>query len=171
MGSSIINYQVSRVPNNSEVILKKSNTAVSSGTAGGTIELLNARYTVPGGLMGPNDSIYIRTLWSCTNNANAKTGIISWGTDSNDIVSNSIVSATGWWSVAEIHNNNSTSAQKCRYRFYTAGEPFTEYNGAVNESFAVDTSADTNILFYASGLTAGDEVILESYVIKLLRAV
>lgn len=169
MGSSILNYQTSRVANSNPVVLKHSSTASSSAGAAGTTTL--ATYTLPGGLMGPNDGLRITVLYSCTNNANAKNAVISWGSGANDVMYNNCASAEGYQTVAHIFNNNATNAQKCRYRFYTTGFPYGEYNGAANESFAVDTTADVAITFTAEGMTATDNLILESYTIELIRAV
>ena len=158
-------------PNNigaqSILLLYKDNTQYSSSGAAGITSLLT--WTLPGGTMGPNDSLRITVYYTATNNANAKNAVISFGTTSVDILYNNCASAVCYQGMCIVHNNNSTSAQKAFQQYHSSGVPFGESTNAVVAA-SIDTTADTDIMFRAEGMTASDNLNLESVMIELLRA-
>lgn len=162
---AIVNSQIAGTPDDTVKVLSASNAQLGTTAA---VATTIKTYTLPGGLMGPNDSLRIITLWTFLNNANAKTAFITFGGTSNFILNETLVSAgVSMQTMQIIRNNNSTSAQKSYSSFR---ELVFEKSTAALETDAVDTTADVDIEFRA--LSDGtDNVYLESYSIELIRGV
>jgi len=164
VGTGILEVGFRGVLDSVPEILRHFNAAVSSGGVAGTTTLLD--YTLIGGLLRKNDSIRIWSFWSCDNTANTKNATFSFG--GNVFLSNNLSNESSFNAVTIIHNNNSVTAQKAHSKFPQNGISFQEESSAI-QVFAVDTTADVNIVLSANGMTATENLILESCTIELVR--
>lgn len=145
------------------LILAHSNTPLTTTSA--SIATL-ATYTLPGGLMGANDTLRITTLWTLDAASAVVLGTITFGGTNvfnEDLALGTVRSCQ---IMTLINNSNSTSSQ--RFREPSVQETFS-LTATANSSGAVDTTADVPILF--RGTSDGSlDLTLESYTIEILRA-
>lgn len=122
----------------------------------------NTLYTVaiPGGAMGPNDSMRVSAIWSCTNNANAKTLKIKHG--DSVILSTPAAGGGGAAQHARASNRNSPNSQIC-------GIIGSGLTGTVN-TYALDTTKTQDVTITAQKATADDSIILESVLVEIIAA-
>ena len=121
----------------------------------------NTLYTlnIPGGLMGPNDSLRVSAHWSCTNNANAKTLKVKHG--SNTVLNTPAASGAGAIQNVKTTNRNSLSSQIC-------GSIGSGTTGTI-ATYSLDTSQPQTLTITAQKSTAGDSIVLESAMVELIR--
>ncbi len=138
--------------------LAQQNTAVTAPND--TNE--NTLYTVaiPGGAMGPNGSIRVGTVWTCTNNANAKTLKVKHG--GNIILNTLAASGAGAIQHVKTSNRNSPNSQVCS----SVGSGTT----STVSTYALDTTQTQNVTITAQKATAGDSIILESVLVEIITA-
>ena len=168
---SIVNEKMTMTPTGDVAILVKSNVTVAqTGTvaeAAGNF----VTYTLPGGLMGANDSLEIYALATRPAGDSGNVQItVRFNGISGTIYLNNTMATTALIAQHKviIHNNNSTSAQKA-FPNTAEEETYRESTTAMVTS-SVDTSADVDIQINAIIGTAADSLDLESYYIKLIRA-
>jgi len=160
---AIVYPLIAGTPDSSLIVLAANNEQLSTTSASAATL---ATYTLPGGTLGPNDSIRITTLWTFLNNANAKSAYINWGLTTNFILNETLVSAgLSFQTMQIIRANNSTSSQKA---FSSFREGVFEKANAALETDTVDTTVDQDILIRALS-DGADAVNLESYIIELIR--
>jgi hypothetical protein len=141
--------------------------AAASGAAD-TNENALATITVPPGAMGLNGVLRISTLWTTTNNANAKTLRIRFsGAAGTQYFSQNVASSLATGTIHLIANRGVANSQVG----YPAGSAATVYgpsgNGVVTS--AVDTAAATTIVISCQKATAGDTITLEGYTVELIK--
>jgi len=142
------------------VVLAQSGVAASYTGGTGFPNLVTA--TVPGGLMGKNGRVRLSSLWSFTNNANAKAVFVNFGGTSFYTVS-PFTNTASLQLMTVITNRGAQNSQ--------VGAP-TDMTGTgadVNAvlTTAIDTSADQTIAFAGHIAVATDTITLESYSIEL----
>lgn len=145
-------------------LLAFSGVAVSH--TGSTTETALATVSVPGGMMGANGAIRIRSLVTVNNDASAKSHVWRAGGVAGTIWLNSnLASLVAAHFERTIANRNSQSSQ---VTFSTSnGNSFTTTTGA-NATTAFDTSATFNLVLTAALADATDTMTLEMYSVEIL---
>ena len=146
------------------ILMAKSN--VPSSITGTLTETALATINLPANTIGANGQIRIRTYWTNTNSANAKTLKIRFGTtgiSSTSISSSSITTFGAEMITADTQNLNATNSQNT----YSEGSRGTD--GLVTTSFAtsaIDTTVSEN--FYITGTLAssGELITLTGYSVE-----
>lgn len=146
------------------VLMAKSN--VPSSITGTLTETVLATINLPANTIGANGQGRIRTYWTNTNSANAKTLKIKFGTtgiSSTSISASSITTFGAEMITADIQNLNATNSQNT----YSEGSRGTD--GLVTTSFAtsaIDTTVSEN--FYITGTLAntGELITLTGYSVE-----
>lgn len=148
-------------------ILAQSWVAVN--TPVDTTEDTLATVTIPANTLRANDSMYITTLWTCTNNANVKTMRIRYSGIGGTIYrSVALTSAAALFDITLIANTNSTSAQ-------TGGETASangvyQIIGTLPPTSTENTTATTTLVFTGQKATAGDVLTLVGYIVQVMKA-
>ena len=145
------------------LVLAQSGTAVS--ITGDTAAHLLATYTMPGGTMGANGMLEIKSLWSATNNADTKTPTIYLSTaatcgSGTVYYNNSYTSAASFTLDKMIFAANATNAQVGGPSGTTTSWGIS--GGAVITS-AIDTTATTYINICGALGASGDTMTLLGY--------
>lgn len=148
---------------NAPRVLQQSAVAITAPADAN--ENILATITVPGGVMGPNGAIQITSLWSFTNNINAKTPRLRIGGAAGAILwapaAASLASISGhryiWNRGAE---NSQVSAP-------------TDQNGSGTSTGAlvttvIDTSQAFDLVLTGQKATAGDTLKLEAFSVEVL---
>lgn len=140
-------------------------SAVAVTAPANTNETVLETITVPGGVMGPNGSIRITSIWSFTNNINAKTPRLRIGGAGGTVVwapsAASIAVLTGH---RYIFNRGVQGSQ-------VAGP--IDVNGYGTSTGAlvtavIDTSQSFDLVLSGQKATAGDTLTLEGYSVEVL---
>lgn len=142
------------------------NSANAAGDA--TFQTL-ASVLVPGGLLGPNGSLRISTVWSFTNSANSKILGTRFG---GSLFRSPTLTTTAWFhDYTLITNRNSEASQIGTSSVGTASAVFGGTTGSVITR-TVNTTADQLVEFggYWGGATASEAITLEQYLVELLPA-
>lgn len=144
-------------------VLAKSGVAVV--TPADTTEDILVTVNVPANAMGPNGLLRVRAVWSCVNNANAKTGRIRFSGPAGTLyIAASFASVSSGEFEATIWNRGATNSQTGAPRgVNSAGAVY----GAVSVTSAVDTTAATTVVFTGQKAVGGDALTLESYLVEL----
>jgi hypothetical protein len=143
-------------------VLRASAVAVSH--TGTTAKTTLATVTVPGGAMGANGMLRITSLWSHTNSANAKTPRVEFG--GTEYYGTAVTATATTRMYRTIANRNSAGLQ------VGGPSPGTFDWGSTSDGLttsSVDTSADQDLVFSGELANSGDTIMLESYVVELLR--
>ena len=123
--------------------------------------------TVPANALGANGTLRIYTVWTCTNNANAKTSRIRFSGASGSLYHvRDMASSTSWRFWAHFGNAGATNSQKGESWGLSAAGGVTQTIGVTS---AVDTTAATTVVISLQKGTAGDTVTLESYSVEIIR--
>lgn len=138
-------------------------SGVAAPVTGTLVKTTLASVPVPAGQMGPAGVLQIETLWSFTNNANAKTITIELGGQALFTVS--AASNAIFQGMVRLHNRTMTS--QVQYpNFATA--PYGFGSGALN-TWSIDmTQAQTLTITGTLGNT-GDTITLQGYSVSLLN--
>lgn len=139
-----------------------AHSAVASSITGTTVTTTLATVKVPAGAMGPNGLLRITSLWSWTNNANAKTAQVKFAGVST--MGGSGANSATMEIIKHIRNRNSQASQLVNDTA-VIGTP----NAATAATIAVDTSVDQNITFDVTLGVGTDTATLESYTVELIR--
>ena len=152
-------------------VLAASSVAVN--LTGSASETVMATISIPGGVIGPNGQLRIRTIWTATNNANNKTrrvrfgaaaagtgGTLMMGIASASVVSMQHLTQFGNRGVANSQVGAATGAG-------TGG--FTESTSACATA-SIDTGSACEIAITGQLASAGDTLTLESYSVELISA-
>lgn len=134
---------------------------VSSSVTGTTSETTLVTITIPGSAMGPNGSLRIMPITSCTNNANAKTFRIRVA--GNSVQSVSLANAAGFQTMTIIRNRNSASSQM----IHQSSTAFSA-TGTAMVTTAVDTNSDFQITITGQLATSTDTLTVEGYSVEIL---
>jgi len=143
-------------------VLGKS--AVQSSHTGNTSETILATITIPAGAMGANGVIRYSSIWTFTNNANAKTINIRLGGIGGTAIS-TLALTTGQsarlftWTA----NRNSQASQVS----WPAGVAGWGSNGGGLTPSVIDTSVSTTLVFTGTLANSGDTISLEQYMVEL----
>lgn len=141
-------------------IFAQSGTAVSVGAV--TTEAVLATISFAGGEIGPNGYIQAILHFSCTNNANVKTGFVRLGgAAGTQYMATVLTSLAGCVRYVSIFNNNSQSAQKSPSPA-GQGVGFGTFSSAGVTS-TVNTAAAWDLVISAQKANTGDTLKLEGY--------
>lgn len=114
--------------------------------------------TLPGGLMGLNGSLDLESLWSATNNANAKTPTVVFG--GNDVSTSALTSAAAIHDTRLIMNKASAALQIAQAGAATGGWGSA---GSASTYLAVNTAADVTLKYDLQKATATDWAGIEAF--------
>lgn len=142
-------------------IFAKSAVAVSH--TGNTNETTLRTLTLPGGLLGKNDSVEVVTRWSYTNSANNKTVRVRFGGTSMYGVNATTTAAAPH--TCTISNRNATNSQIANPGTTTGGWGVTS-NAMVTS--AIDTTADVPLLIQGTLASAAETITLEEYIVTII---
>lgn len=140
-------------------ILARSGAAVSH--TGDTNETTLATISIAAKAMGTNGALRVTTIWSMTNNANAKTARLKFA--GGTISSAALASGASYAEQRVIMNQNSASAQVA----YNGAGGYGLLTAAVVTG-AVDTTTAHNLTITIELGNGGDTVTLEAYIVELL---
>lgn len=139
-------------------------SAIASAAFTGSLTVTTLRSVIiPGGVMGPDGAIEVRTKWSGTNNANLKIAFTR--------LNGTTVSGVGFTTAA---------SQGVRHVFQNRGSEASQLtsNGAAVETTnggtdwgttTINTALDTTLSFDASLANVADSMTLQSYTVELIR--
>jgi hypothetical protein len=163
-GNPTIDIDAAYVPASSWHIIDASAVSVSAGA--NTSENTLATITIPGGSLGANGMLRITTMWSYTNNANAKTPRIRFGgTSGTQYLSFAATTSASTQTQQIIRNVNATNSQKG----WISGSPICFTSSASSPvTSAVDTTASQDIVITGQKAVSGDTLTLESYLVEAL---
>jgi hypothetical protein len=141
-------------------------SAVAASVTGTTNETVLATCTIPAGAMGVNGGIEVRTLWTFTNSANAKTWRIRLGG----------VGGTQFMALTTTTNASSSDIRRIRNRGAAnsqVGSPagissYYSANPNVVTIGAVDTAVSQDLALTAQLALAAETITLESYEVWVL---
>ncbi len=144
-----------------------SQTGAGTSAPANTSENVLVTARIPGNLLGKNGQIKVTTLWSHTNNANAKTVRVRFGWTggvTGTVVSQvSVASQSSSTVSAELTNRNSLASQAAiGTGIVASGNPQLWLVGA-----SLDTSSDQFIAITAEKANGADSMTLESYSIEV----
>jgi hypothetical protein len=146
-------------------VLKSDGTTVA--TTATTSEETLGSILIPGGLMGLNSAIRIKTLWSMTGTAGIKTPRIKFaslpGTPVFEWASGATAGAIE--NETTIRNANSLTAQVAYFQGTSSGLGNTT---ASNIALAVNTSADQTINITGQKASAADGFSLRGYTVEII---
>lgn len=146
---------------NRPIILTQS--AVQASLTGATTETTLATITIPGGMMGPNGSLRISTLWSFTNTANNKTIKIKNG--SNTFLNYTLASGVSSMSALTSMRNRGTLNSQV-----APSSAQVDYGtmGSNPQTFTIDTTVDQVLTITGQLANATDYCNLEAYTVEVL---
>lgn len=143
-----------------------AHSSVAVNCPADTSEDTLATVTVPAGAMGANGLVRVTTLWTVTNNANAKSLYVRFGgTSGTQFLAYNAASTNLMQNQVIIRNRNSQSSQVGFYQ--SQPNSFSNPGSGAIQTAAIDTSASADIVIRAQKATAGDTVTLESYLVEL----
>lgn len=144
-------------------------SAVAVTCPADTNENILAAIPIPAGMMGLNGILRVKCMWSHTGSANAKNWKVRLGgIGGTAFFSNGDTTAgiTEHFSETQIHNVNSQSVQKGLTRSATnLGSLFV----TTRVAGAIDTSVAQTLVITGQKASAGESLVLESYLVELLR--
>ena len=118
--------------------------------------------TIPGGMMGPNDTLRISYLGTCTNSANTKNLRVRFG--GTAFQSSSVTTVAGVSIITSIKNRNSVAAQAA------AASAAGDCSGSVGLLTAtVNTANAQTLTITGTKASAGETLTLESVLVELIR--
>ena len=146
----------------SAAVLEQSGVQVSH--TGGTPEFVLATVTIPADAIGPNGRVEIWPTFSNNNSGNSKTyrvrfGASGAGTGGTQIWTSSNTTNTVHNAIMGFANRNSASSQILTVSPASA----TGLSGGTLTTAAINTAADTEIVFTGQLANSGDTVSLEAY--------
>lgn len=123
--------------------------------------------SLPGGLIGSNGLIRVRTFWTLTSSANNKTTRIRYSGGAGTAIAPYVYTTVAAADVtAHLQNRNSLSSQMATAMSLTnSGNAIT-----APQTLSVDTTATTTIVITAQKASAGETMTLEGYIVELLKA-
>ena len=142
-------------------------SAVLASHTGNTNETILATVNIPAGLMGPNDQLVIRALWTSPFSVNTKTARIRLGgIGGTAYLDNPYTTAITLDTLKHITARNSQTSQ-VGGQAATAGP--TNTGATVIITSAVDMTAATTLVFTAQLGNAADTIALEMYEVELWK--
>lgn len=139
-------------------------SAVPLVKTGDTVETALATITIPGGMLGPNGSVRITTLWTHTNSANNKNMRVKFG--GTQISVNTVTTTAASRDQRQINNRGSASSQ-IAFQGGTGGLGATT-GAPVTTAF--DTAAPVDITLTAQLALGTETMTLEAYTVEVLYA-
>lgn len=156
---------VVRVSNVSRYSAKRyvlAQSSVATAAPADTNENILATISLAANAMGPNGTVRTLVVFTCTNNANAKTIRMRLsGIGGTIFHSQDIASSAGVLFHRIIANRNATNSQVSYLDLAAASPSLT--------TGAIDTTAATTLVITVQKATSGDTVTLESYQSELLK--
>jgi hypothetical protein len=141
-------------------VFAQSGTAVSVSAV--TSEETLATITIPGGAMGPNGWVGVSTIWSCNNDADAKTGRVRVGGGAGTAFFGvNMSSNVGLSRAVYVVNSNSASSQKANIAGGNAGGTGVFTSAAPTAS--VNTASDWDLVITGQKADSADTLTLEAY--------
>jgi hypothetical protein len=120
--------------------------------------------TIPGNLMGLNDTIRVSAFFNATNNANVKTAQVTFG---GDVVQQEVLTSMPSRIItAEITNRGATNAQ-----LYCGNAGPDQTGGAAFGTGTQDTTTSKRLAIMHQKATAGDTVTLEKVLVEWIQGI
>lgn len=144
-------------------------SSVKTSAGAVTTEVMVGSVLIPGNTMGANGQVECFVLFSNNNSANSKNFRIRWHTSAavgGTVIQNpSNTTNVFWGGLVIIGNTNATNSQSFR-----AGVSFGGAGTTPVGSAALDTTADTYLVFTVQKASSGDTASIEQYSAKVLHA-
>lgn len=141
-------------------------SSVAIPLTGTVVETVMATVSVPGGAMGANGGLEIRTVWTYPNSVNNKVLRVRFGGIGGTQYLASTVSTTVVYSdVRRIRNRNSASSQ---VGSYAVGSFSVGASTSAPPTGALDTSTSQDLVLTGQLASAAETITLESYEVWLL---
>lgn len=149
----------------SAIVLAASGAAVTAPAD--TNENTLVTITVPANAMGANGILRITTLWTYTNSANSKTLRVKFG--GTTFMGVSQTTSNTYSDQRNIANRNATNSQVAWPQ--GSGSGGFNVSGSAVTTGTIDTTSSQDILITAQKASGAETLILERYLVELLRAV
>lgn len=162
--SNTIKYGNGAVAGGGIPVLSVCKSGAATSAPADTTEDTLATCSITGNFLSANGRIEIRTLWTVTNNANAKTARVRLG---GTLISSAFnLASTNAGSITvQTMNRNATNSQISNTVTSTSALALTDQNITTT---AVDTTSSQNITITCQKATAGDTCTLEAYAILVI---
>lgn len=140
----------------------QQHAAVSApaNTSENTLYSLN----IPGGTLGPNDSLRVTSVWTMTNSANNKTVNTKLGGSNIGSVVNTAVAT-----YKEQRQVSNRGVQNSQVAFVSAFGGLGQSSVAVS-ALSIDTTKDQLLTVTGTKATAGETLTLESVLVEVINA-
>lgn len=139
-------------------------SAVPSSVTGTTALTVLAGILVPAGAVGVNGALRISTLWSLTNNADAKTLSLTLG--GVTILTFSVPSNASLNHQFTLINRNAQNSQVAQT---TANTTSFGSSGGANQTFSINLANAQTLNLQAQLGTSTDTVTLERYLVEIIN--
>lgn len=150
-----------------DVWMLSKNGAAASVT-GTTAETALRTITVPGGMMGANGMVRVRTLWSITNSGNNKTiRIRIGGLAGTAIMGNALTTQATIADERVFHNRNSQASQVAASIGNIGVGGWGQTTSAVTTA-TINTANDFDIAITGELANTGETITLESYSVEVI---
>lgn len=149
-------------PIRSDGVLAQS--AVAASVTGTASETVLATIAIPAASVGVNGSLRITTLWSLTNNANAKT--LTWKIGGTSIGASNVPSFASNRHQIEIRNRNALNSQITQGGNSAGG---WGPSATANLATAIDLSVTQNLTISGTLANTADTITLEAYTVEILN--
>jgi hypothetical protein len=142
-------------------------SAVAVPLTGSTAETVMATVTIPAGVMGANDSIRIRALWSYPNSADDKIVRVRLnGISGTAYHGQTLTTSASYLTVVQIYNRGVTNSQVGQSLTNSGSGSST--NAVVTSS--IDMTAAVSLVLTGQLETAAETLTLEAYTVELVKA-
>lgn len=147
-------------------------SGVVSSHTGSTDETVLATVPISAGLIGPNGMLWIRCLFSFTNNGNVKAPAIYLNASGGGIGGSKIYGSSGYASIdlasieRVIWNRNNAAAQIVSFPVSSAQNWNTI--AAPAPTFTQNTAVATDVVFTGDLANGADTISLEAYEVRVL---
>lgn len=157
-----------RVTSSGFVPLVLAQSAVKVDSPANTDENILASVVLPGGLMGLNGLVRVRSLWTWTSSGNIKTIRVRVGGISGQAIRQAnFTNTVAFRDICEIQNRNSLSSQV----YLPAGSTTGGWGSATSTNpgtATLDTSGNLSIVLTAQKATGSESMALESYQVEVI---
>lgn len=142
-----------------------ADSSVAAAHTGDLVETALATVTIPANALGPNGKIRFSGLWGQTSSANNKIMRVRYsGITGTIYYTQTVTTSQTTQDIRYIGNRNATNSQVGGY----AQVPGLSQANIARVTSAVDTTADTTLVYTAQLANAADTITLEAYTVELL---
>lgn len=144
---------------------------LNNALTGTTSETNQAAIRIPGNTLGPNGSVRLNLLWTCTSSANSKTVTLRWTTTAGSVTGGGPVGTSSQTTVGSMNgvlSIRNAGAANSQVGFASVLAPYgTNAGNAITNN--VDTTLDTFINVNGTLASAGDTLTLLGYTIEVFH--